>query len=247
MGQKVVAIHQPNFFPWLGYFNKVVRADVFIFHDNVQLSKTGGTWVNRVRIIVNGTPSWLTMPVRRNQRGVQLIHEVRINDQTAWRRKCLDTLRHSYGRAPHFGAVFPFLRTLFEYQTDTVADFNVHAIRALLGTLEIAPGTIESGRRLDLKGQGQAKGTDLLVAMVKAVGGEAYLSGGGASGYQEDEKFEAAGLRLLHQEFHQGVYPQVGAKGFAPGLSIVDALMNCGFDGTRALVLGTMMQPVPAT
>lgn len=243
MGYKVVAIHQPNFFPWLGYFNKIARADVFIIHDNVQFPKTGGTWMNRVRILVNGSPSWLVMPIRRNHHGVQLIHEVCINDQTAWRRRCLDTVRHSYGRTPHFGTVYPFLEGLFQYRSDLIADFNAHAIRGLLERLEIAPGAIESGTRLGLEG----KGTDLLVAMVKAVGGDAYLCGGGASGYQEDEKFESAGLRLLHQEFHQAVYRQVGAKEFAPGLSIVDALMNCGFDGTRALVLGRAAQPAPVT
>ena len=76
---KVVAIHQPNFFPWLGYFNKIARADVFILHDNVQFPKTGGTWMNRVRILVNGGPSWLTMPVRRNHHGVQDRKSTRLN------------------------------------------------------------------------------------------------------------------------------------------------------------------------
>ena len=176
-------------------------------------------------------------------RSVQLVHEVRINEQTAWRRKCLDTVRHAYGRAPHFGVVYSFLEALFEYQTDRIADFNAHVIRALLEKLEMAPGAIESGSRLGLQG----KGTDLLVTMVRAVGGNTYLCGGGAAGYQEDEKFEAAGLRLVQQEFRQAAYRQVGAKNFAPGLSIVDALMNCGFDGTRALVLGSNKQPVPVT
>lgn len=241
MGRKVVAIHQPNFFPWLGFFNKVARADVFIIHDNVQFPKTGGTWMNRVRILVHGSASWLTMPVRRNYHGVQLIHEVRINDEAAWRKRCLDTLQHSYRRAPHFDAVYPFLERLFAYRTDRIADFNVHAIRVLLERLEMAPGAIESGTRLGLEG----KGTDLLVAMVQAVGGDAYLCGGGASGYQEDEKFGAAGLRLVQQHFHEAEYRQGGGRTFAPGLSIIDALMQCGFEGTRALVLGSVAPPAP--
>lgn len=244
MGHKVVAIHQPNFFPWLGYFNKVARADVFIMHDNVQFPRTGGgTWVNRVRILVKGAPAWLTMPVRRSRVGSQLIHEVRINEQAAWRRKCLDTLRHSYRRAPHFTAVYPFLEALFQYQTDRVADFNTHALRTVLDKLQMPSVTIESGTTLGLQG----KGTDLLIAMVKAVGGDTYMCGGGASGYQEDEKFEAAGLGLFHQDFHQAEYQQAGAKEFAPGLSIIDALMNCGFEGTEALVRGKVTQPVPTT
>ena len=245
MGQKVVAIHQPNFFPWLGYFNKVAKADVFIIHDAVQFPKTGGTWMNRVRILVNGAPSWLTMPVRRNHHGHQMIHEVCINDQTAWREKCLATVKHSYRRTPYFDEVYPFLQRLFEHRADRLSDFNLNVIMALLEKLEIAPGCIQSGTRLNLRGQ--KKGTDLLVSMVEAVGGEAYLCGGGASGYQQDEKFGAAGLRLVKQEFRQAEYRQVGAKGFVPGLSIIDALMNCGFEGTRGLVMGTAMQPVPVS
>lgn len=243
MGQKIVAIHQPTFFPWLGFFNKVARADVFLVHDNVQFPKTGGTWMNRVRILVQGHAAWLTVPVRRDYHGVQLVREVRIDERTAWRRKCLDTVRHAYARTPHFGAVYPFLEDLFARRTDGIAEFNVHAIRALLERLEMSPGAIESGARLGLEG----RGTDLLVAMVKTVGGDAYLCGDGAAGYQEDEKFAAAGLRLVRQEFRQAAYGQVGAKGFVPGLSIIDALMQCGFESTRALVLGRVGQPAQAT
>src|ERR1041385_6733376 len=70
--RKLVAIHQPNFFPWLGYFNKIARADIFIVLDNVQFSKTGGTWSNRVRLLLEGWPMWATLPVERSFHGVRL-------------------------------------------------------------------------------------------------------------------------------------------------------------------------------
>src|SRR5262249_17725400 len=104
---KVVAIHQPTFFPWLGYFNKIARADIFVVLDNVQFPKTGGTWLNRVRLLIDGRARWVTMPVVRRYRGVRLIREMLISDEPAWRRRLEQTLRSSYGRAACFDEVFP--------------------------------------------------------------------------------------------------------------------------------------------
>ena len=80
------------------------------------------------------------------------------------------------------------------------------------------------------------RATDLLVRMVKAVGGTAYLAGGGTAGYQEDDKFHEAGIKLIYQEFQHPTYPQFNSVDFKPGLSVVDALMNCGFGGTSELL-----------
>src|SRR4051794_9997556 len=85
----VVGLHQPNFFPWLGYFDKLVRADVFVLLDNVQFSKTGGTWSNRVRLLAGDAPTWITLPVVRAYSGVRLVREMQIDNRQPWRRKFL--------------------------------------------------------------------------------------------------------------------------------------------------------------
>src|SRR5262245_57551917 len=94
--ERLVALHQPNFFPWLGYFDKLVRADVFVVLDNVQCSKTGGTWSNRVRLLGGDAPRWITMPVVRAYSGVRLVREMQIDNEQPWRRKFLQTLRTYY-------------------------------------------------------------------------------------------------------------------------------------------------------
>jgi WbqC-like protein family len=230
MTERLVAIHQPNFFPWLGYFHKLSRADVFVVLDDVQFPKKGGTWVNRVRLLVNEKPSWVTAPVVRSYHGVREIREMRIDEQTPWRRKLLSTLQASYGRAPHNDEVMPLLTELIANPTDKLAEYNRASIVALARVLGLETQMVLSS---SLGTTGRA--TRRLIQLVKAVGGTGYLSGGGAAGYQEDEWFAGAGLTLVTQEFEPPSYPQLADDPVA-GLSVIDALFNCGFEGTRRLI-----------
>jgi hypothetical protein len=230
----LVAIHQPNFFPWLGFFDKIRRADRFILMDNAQFQKTGGTWSNRVNLLINGQAAWATMPVVRAFSGVRAIQDIQIDSTLPWRKKFAKTLNQSYGRAPFYNEVLPVLEGLIENSGDSLASFNHTAICDLAERLGISTQKIVLGSSLSCEGQA----TDLLINMTLAVGGTAYLCGGGAADYQEDEKFAASGLTLIYQQFKHPTYPQVQSKTFVPGLSTIDALMNCGFQGVRKLLSG---------
>jgi len=201
--------------------------------DNAQFSKTGGTWTNRVQIVINGEPAWLTMPIVRAYHGLRSVREMQITDDPGWRSKLLRTIEHNYRKAPHFSGVFQWLEGLVNNRTSDLADYNLAAIRAICEALELHT-PIQLGSELAVEG----RATDLLVSMVKTVGGTAYLAGGGSAGYQEDEKFHEAGVQLIYQEFQHPTYPQFNTASFKPGLSIVDALMNCGFSGTADLLGG---------
>jgi hypothetical protein len=232
MSQTLVAIHQPNFFPWLGFFDKVARADVFVMLDSVQFAKTGGTWSNRVRMMIGGRAAWLTMPIVRSYHDVRTYREMLISDVAPWRAKHLKTIKLNYVAAPYFGEIFPVLQTLFATPTSGLAAFNEVVIRALCEGLQLDTGRLIQSSTLPVTGHA----TDLLIAIVQAVGGTAYLAGGLASVYQEDDKFAKAGIELIYQNFQHPTYPQVNSQEFVPGLSIVDALMNCGWQKTRQLL-----------
>jgi hypothetical protein len=210
----LVACHQPNFLPWLGYFDKLARSDRFVLLDRVQFPRTSrGTYTNRVQLLIGGQPAWLTVPVVRD--GVQAIGDVRIDDTQPWRRKALRSIEQSYAKAPRFADVMPVVRELLELDTDRIAVLNEEAIRRL------APDHAHKlVRQSDLPDTGDAAATDLLIAVVKAAGGDAYLSGDGADGYQEEPKYAAAGLGFRLLGF---THPDTGAPA---GLSIVDALMR---------------------
>jgi hypothetical protein len=231
-GETVVAIHQPNFFPWLGYFDKIARADVFVVLDSVQFPKKQGTWMNRVRILVQGVPRWITVPVDRAYHDVRSVREMRIAADTPWRERTLETLRHSYARARCFDDVWPRVEGLVLTPDDYVADFNLAVLGDLVRELGLENTKMVCASQVDAAGTS----TERLVALTRAVGGTAYLCGGGAGGYQDDERFAEAGLELRYQDFVPHAYPQVGAAEFVPGLSVLDALFNVGFDGTADLL-----------
>ena len=108
VAEATVAIHQPNFFPWLGYFDKIARADVFVLLDDVQFAKQ--SWTNRVQVLIDGEPGWVTAPVRRD--GKVSIAEARFDESKPWRKKLLKTMYFSYRRAPHFEHVYPRIEAL---------------------------------------------------------------------------------------------------------------------------------------
>ena len=221
-----VAIHQPNFLPWLGWFDKLARADIFILLDSVPHQHTGSNHTNRVQILAQGVPRWITVPVVRGAPQRRRIDGLRIAEDGVWRRKLRSTIAQAYARAPFFAETMPLVDHVLGAGGDRLCEMNIAGILAIAERLSLLPGRMVRASTLPADGGG----TDRLVALVRAVGGDAYLMGGGAEGYQEDVKFAAAGIRLHRQDYHQPTYRQPGGKPFVAGLSAIDALMNCGPD-----------------
>ena len=216
----VVAIQQPNFFPWLGYFDKIKQADVFVFLDDVDYPRSGsgmGSWTNRVRIAVQGRPAWIGAPISRYS-GRRRIMDIRIAPDPKWRRKLMRTLMANYSRAPRFRDAMAMLEPLINRDTDDLATYNIEAIKTISRSLGLKASFV---RQSDTTAKGTA--TMLLVSLTQMVGADTYLCGGGAEGYQEDELFERAGLTLRYQHFAPRSYGEV--QRFLPGLSVIDYLM----------------------
>lgn len=224
----IVAIHQPNFFPWAGYFDKIARADTFILLDDVQYPKTGGSWSNRVKILLNGEGRWLTAPIERNYSGLRTIRQMRFSP-TPWRAELLRMLENAYRKAPHAEEAFALLTPLLMHEQDDVAAYNIHAIQTLASRFDLTtPLRVSS----ELPVEGSA--TERLIALTKVVGGDAYMCGGGADGYQQDEAFAAASITLQYQHFVPTPYPQ--GETFVAGLSVIDMLMHLGVERTAARI-----------
>jgi RimJ/RimL family protein N-acetyltransferase len=208
---RLVAIHQPNFLPWLGFFDKLRRSDVFVLLDTAPFPNRSR--INRSQVLVGGKPHWLTVPIRRALVG-EPIREMLIDDERDWRAKMVKTLEQSYAHARAFDAVMPLIEQLIGYRSERLAEYNEQAIRRIAAELAVTDATIVRASDLGVEG----KATRLLIDIVRAVDGTAYLAGGGAGGYQEDELFAEAGLGLVYQEFQP---PDA-----AGGLSVVHALLN---------------------
>jgi hypothetical protein len=230
-----VAIHQPQFLPWLGYLHKIASCDAFVFLDNVQFKKN--EFQNRNKLLVSGEPRWVTVPV--SFRFGDTLRQARVPAEAGWRDTMWKTLEHNYGHAPFFGTFAPGLRALIERPWACLADFNEATVRWLLDAFGIATPLYTASRLPEVT----TDPTGRLVALCRLLGADTYLSGAGGHDYLDTAAFEAAGLRLAFQEFHHPVYPQTAARrngpAFVSHLSAFDGLMNCGGGeaGRRALGL----------
>jgi len=234
--QHLIAIHQPNFFPWLGYFAKIFQADTFIILDDVQYPRTNtGTWSNRVKMLL-GEPKWLTMPVKRSNSLLTTYKEIQISSATSWREKICKTLQTFYGKSLFFKEYFPLCEPLIYNPTSSLLTYNVQAIKGILNILQWKNDSLRMASEFTVTSQG----TQRLIDLVKVAGGNAYLAGGGTGGYQEDHLFAEQGVYLRYQNFCHPVYAQTGQQ-FVPGLSILDALFNIGSEQTKNLLNGTCL------
>ena len=223
----IIAIHQPNYLPWLGYFAKIARADVFVFLDDVQYSK--GSYTNRVQIARGGAPVWLTLPVQHEFGAA--ISDMAIA-RADWSRAHRDILRQAYGRAEFFKQVWQELELWLDKATGGLAAVNAGLIEVIARRLGLAARFVTSSA-LGIA----ADDADVRLAAIAArlAPGGTYLSGAGGAKYQAETIFSAKGITLSYSTFKPEPYPRSGDP-FIPGLSIVDALFHLGFDGTAALV-----------
>ena len=232
MKNSIVSIHQPNFFPWLGYFDKIIKSDKFIFLDDVQFPKKGGTWSNRVKILNQGTSLWLSVPVERNYSGTKKINEISFSNSENWRVRVIKSIWGSYSKAPYFKKTINDLEILINNSENNLSNYNMNVIIEICKLLKIDTQKIH----LSSKYPTNEVATQRLIELTKKVNGNTYMCGGGAEGYQEDELFLNAGINLQYQNFQQQSYEQIKIKEFISGLSIIDAAMNIGWDGVRSLL-----------
>ena len=232
MADRLVAIHQPNFLPWLGWFDKCRRADVMVLLDDAQFQKTGGTWTNRVSMLVGGAAGWVTVPIVRAYHGTRSVREIELEPRTPWRARLLRTIQQNYARHPFADETLALLEPGLGNATTSLCEYNVALLESVARALGIDWSRVVRSSDLGV----EAVGTTRLVRLVQRVDGSHYLAGGGAGGYQDDAEFAAAGVGLVPQSFAHPTYPQRGSTTFVAGLSIVDALMNLGIGGTAALL-----------
>jgi hypothetical protein len=222
----IVAVHQPNYLPWCGFFAKMLHSDVFILLDDAQIPQ-GRSYVSRTRLRGGGTDRWYSVPV--SSRTGELINTVRMADPKSLGKQ-LRGLEHDYRKAASFASVFPVIEAAFADPPERLAPFNERLIRAVADLLGIETRIVRASD------QGVATtGDQRLVDLVRGVGGETYLSGQGGNNYQKPETFEAAGVTLDVRQYSPIAYEAPGYS-FIPGLSILDALLIVGPQRTRELL-----------
>jgi len=214
----IVSVHQPQFLPWRGYFDKIAKLDCFVILDTVQFKKN--EYQNRNKIRTPDGWQWLTVPVA--YKFPMRIDEVPVNNQSNWRRKHEQSLLANYKKAPHFDETMPLASTMYEREWERLTDLNTWNVVETCKALGIKTD-IKYSKDFDLP----EEPTGRLVELCKALGATEYLSGAGGNGYLETETFEAEGISVAFQEYTHPTYPQRDAA-FELCMCTLDLMMNCG-------------------
>lgn len=230
-----VAIHQPDMMPWLGFFIKICKADLWVVLDHVENNpRDANFWGRRVKILVNGKPHWLSLPLKRPKDGrIGIpIRNMYYNDAlTSAYYDALKTIEYSYKRAIYFKEVFYIVRDFILSKNYNLVERNMDFILKIFKLLDINPLIIYSSE-LDCK----EKSTALLLEILKKVGAKTYICGEGARAYQDDNLILNEGIKIIYNKFEHPVYNQVQSRSFYSGLSIIDILMNKGIEETKKII-----------
>lgn len=221
-----VAIHQPNYLPWCGFFTKMLHCDVFVLLDDADIPG-GQSFVSRTKIRNGTNDQWLSVPVSKP--GRPAINRVAIA-QSLFREKHLKTLHQVYGKARFYMEMLEVIRPALETPHDNLCALNTELLRSIAKAIGAQSRLVLSS---DLNVQ--EVGDDRLIQLVRKLGGRSYLSGPGGENYQNREKFEAAGIALEVKSYHPVAY-EAQAFPFIPGLSIVDAMAILGPSATRRIL-----------
>ena len=225
-----VAILQPSYLPWLGYFEQIHHADLFVFLNDVQYTKSD--WRNRNRIKTPQGSAWITVPVRRQ--GLQRqICETLINYATPWTERHANLLGEHYRKAPHFEAVMEVIGPHLAAKPVLLQDLAIGLILDLARFMGIPPNILRSS---DL-GVRETDRNDRLIAICRRVGAtELYESAAGRA-YMDVARFAAAGIRVAFQDYRHPTYRQFFGP-FLSHLSIVDLLFHYGPDARHVVIAG---------
>lgn len=215
----IVSVHQPQYLPWLGYFDKIDRADIFVLLDNVQFKKN--EWQNRNRIKTAQGSQWLTVPV--GYKFPQLINEVEINNKDRWQYRQRQAIISNYKKATYWSLLEEFFEEIFLSNWQYISQLNIHVVKKLAALLDITT-PIHVVSEL---GEFPKDPDERLIALTKYFNADTYLAGGGGRGYMNMEKYAKNGIKVIFQKYEHPVYDQLFGD-FEPFMSVVDLIYNHG-------------------
>jgi hypothetical protein len=222
-----ISIHQPGYFPWLGYLEKVNLSDVFVIMDDVQLNDNA--FQNRNLFFdSNKGSSYLTIPTQKSGHLHKRIRDLRIV-QSGWQRKHAQALQLNYRRTPYFDEVYAAIAPVYQKEYTFLIDVLTDSMQMMFAAFGMPQKTI---RQSDLPYTSDASKSALVLSILQSLGYDddlCYLSGTGAAVYQDNAEFEQQGIALRYQVFTHPVYRQwTNKQDFIPGLSALDMAFNVG-------------------
>lgn len=216
-----LAIMQPYYFPYIGYWQLIHAVDRFVIYDDVNYIKGG--WINRNRLLINDKPAYITVPLYQSS-SYKRICDTALHPSPIWRDKLVKMVENTYRKASCFTEVFPVVEELIRYESDNLADYLANQLRTLSVFMNIDTYFIVSSRYYE---NDNLSGQDRILDTCKREGATTYINPQGGQGLYKTEIFRNAGITLRFISMRTIPYTQRASE-FVPYLSIIDALMNLG-------------------
>ena len=216
----IVGIHQPNYLPYLGFFDKMKKSDIFIIYDDAQFNKGDFQHGNRIRI--HSGSKWLTVPVKKKHipiNQISILNSVTVKNKK-WNEYHLSQIFDNYRKAECFGDYFDCLSGIYQKEYDLLVELNMELIKFLNNSFDIDTKLVYSSNF-----PSRSISTRKLIELVQSVNGDTYLSGPSGKNYLDMEMFEEAGIEVIFQNFEHPVYKQQ-YDNFVANMSAIDALLN---------------------
>lgn len=221
-----LAIMQPYFFPYIGYWQLILAVNRFVIYDDVNYIKGG--WINRNRILINGEPAYLTAPLHQAS-AFKRICDTTLQPSLTWRDKQVKSIEITYRKAINFAVVFPIIERLIRHETDSLPDYLAHQLRTLSALMGVNTEFITTSRCYE---NSALSGQERILDICLREGATTYVNPQGGQRLYDPRAFRDSGIDLRFTVMRPFPYRQRSA-GFVPYLSIIDALMEIGPIGIR--------------
>jgi hypothetical protein len=235
----IVSIMQPYFFPYIGYFQLIYHCDLFVLLDDVQYIKRG--WVNRNRILMNGEPLYVTLPVLYAPRVLNINQRVYQLDKEIVKR-LIKRIEGAYRNAPYFQETMPLIGEILSFSDSNVAAFNANLICRIAQRLALETPVTLSSR---LEKDATLRREERLIEICRVVGGSEYVNPSGEVDLYSAADFARRGITLRFLKPSISPYRQFAAP-HVPNLSVIDALMFNSPEQMRSLLQEFSLRTPPA-
>jgi len=223
-----LAIMQPYFFPYIGYFQLIAAVDMFIVYDNIKYTKKG--WINRNRMLQNGKDEMFSLPLKSGSDYLDVCERELAADFN--RNKLLNQIKSAYRRAPYFSQTFPLVEKIVRYEDTNLFRFLHHSITR---TCEHLGMTTEIRASSGIAIDHDLKNQDKVLALCEAVGASTYVNAIGGMELYSKEAFQEKGVELKFIRSKPFEYSQFG-DAFVPWLSIIDVMMFNPLDAIQTCI-----------
>jgi hypothetical protein len=215
---KTIAIMQPYFLPYIGYFQLLAAVDKFIVLDDVNYINRG--WINRNRLLLNGTAHTFTVPLSGASQN-RLICDIELVSENSWRDKLMRTIRQSYKQAPCYASVSVLVENLIHYPTIRLDEFLLHSLNEIVRYLSLDVEIVGSSRFYN---NAQLKGQERILNICQQEQTDIYINPIGGVDLYDRDSFLAQDIQLYFSRSRPISYSQ-GKTEHIPWLSILDVLM----------------------